>query len=222
MTLAAPSATEEALVSPSGVRRRPGTTVRRDAAVERPRQGDAWPTGARLYDLIHRQMFTLTGGRHRDLDDLVQTAAIEVMRSRGAFRGQSAVSTWTYQICYRTLLRHHRWYSRWLQRFAWLPDGNLPEHSSGDGAADERLEQAERASRLRAALGTLSPKRRAVVVLRDLEGLDLEEVARIVDAKEGTVRSRLRDGRKDLARRLSEDPYFGDEAVTAAEARHAR
>ena len=74
------------------------------------------------------------------------------------------------------------------------------------------LEARERARRLYRALNQLSPKRRTVVALHDLDGLDVEEIAAIVGANVLTVRSRLRDGRRLLAEKLRGDPYFGDEA----------
>ena len=78
-----------------------------------------------------------------------------------------------------------------------------------DAGAYEVLECVERAARLRAALERIPPNRRAVVILHDLEGLPLGEVAEIVGANLLTVRSRLRDGRKVLLRELEADPYFG-------------
>jgi RNA polymerase sigma-70 factor (ECF subfamily) len=70
---------------------------------------------------------------------------------------------------------------------------------------------------LRKAVDRLSPKRRAVVVLHDLDGQSIEDVASVVKANPLTVRSRLRDGRRDLARLLADDPYFGDEACRRQE-----
>ena len=168
-----------------------------------------------VLSLLYRQMHALAG-RATDLDDLVQMAAEQVFRSLSSPEGRSAPSTWTYRICYHTLLRQRRWHRRWLQRFSYAED--LP-HAE---AADERdsgqlLEQRERARRLRAALERVSPKRRAVVILHDLEELEVVEIAAIVGANEGTVRSRLRDGRKRLAEELESDAYFGVEACLQEE-----
>ena len=49
-------------------------------------------------------------------------------------------------------------------------------------------------------------------MLHDLDELEIDEIAVIVGANPLTVRSRLRDGRKLLARALENDPYFGSEA----------
>jgi RNA polymerase sigma-70 factor (ECF subfamily) len=168
-----------------------------------------------VFHLVYRQMQRLAWGRP-DFDDLVQIAAEQVLRSLRSFEGRSKLSTWTYRICYVTVLRNERWYRRWLRRFSFTEQGELPERA--DSARDSvSFETLERAARLRKAVGKLSPKRRAVVILHDLEGETVEAVAGIVGAKLLTVRSRLRDGRRDLARLLAADPYFGDEACRPEE-----
>jgi RNA polymerase sigma-70 factor, ECF subfamily len=163
-----------------------------------------------VLSLLYRQMHALAG-RAADLDDLVQMAAEQVFRSLSSFEGRSAPSTWTYRICYHTLLKQRRWHRRWLQRFSYAED--IPRAEMADERdSGQLLEQRERARRLRAALERVSAKRRAVVILHDLEELEVEEIAAIVGANEGTVRSRLRDGRKRLAEELERDAYFGVEA----------
>ena len=127
------------------------------------------------------------------------------------------MSTWTYRICYLTLLKHERWYRRSLRRFALTEPAELSRAESGDTPDDLVLERLERSARLRKAVAALSPKRRIVVVLHDLEGLSVDAVANVLKANPLTVRSRLRDARKDLARILSSDPYFGDEACRRRE-----
>lgn len=165
-----------------------------------------------VFRLVYQQMHALAG-RSQDLNDLAQTAAEQVFRSLSSFQGRSAPSTWTYRICYRTLLKRRRFYQRWLRRFAYAEDVGSERpmvETAPDGA--QLLERRERIRRLRAALDRVSPKRRAVVILHDLEELEIAEIAAVVGAKETTVRSRLRDGRKQLAEELRADPYFGADA----------
>ncbi len=165
-----------------------------------------------LFDLVYRQMRSLVGGHERDFDDLVQDAMEQALRSLPAFEGRSKFSTWTFQVCYRTVLKRRRWYGRWLKRFTLTREGELPEVDV-EVPAHQPLEQTERTQRLWNALGRMSTKKRVVVVLHDLEGVTSEEIAQIIDVKLGTVRSRLRDGRKELLTLLKDDPYFGEEAV---------
>ncbi|HKQ70563.1 MAG TPA: RNA polymerase sigma factor [Polyangiaceae bacterium] len=164
-----------------------------------------------IFTLVYRQMRSLAGSRV-DFDDLVQTAAEQAIRSLPSFEGRSKISTWTYRVCYLTLLKHERWYRRWLRRFALTERGELPEAQASGAGDDASLEDQERSLRLRAAVARLSPKRRTVVVLHDLEGATIESIASVMKTNPLTVRSRLRDGRKALTRILANDPYFGDAA----------
>ncbi len=163
-----------------------------------------------IFSLVHRQMRSIAARRSSDLDDLTQIAAERALKGLPGFRGRAELSTWTYRICYLTLISHERSLSRFIARF--VTRDVVPDSPDPTPSAPECLEQVERIDRLRDALGRLGPKRRTVVVLHDLEGLGLDEVACIVGAKRNTVKSRLRDGHRQLARLLANDPYFGDVA----------
>ena len=188
---------------------RVGKVPRREVATARHRSD--------IFALVYRQMRALAG-RAPDLDDLVQMASEQVFRSLPRFEDRSALATWTYRICYFTLSKQRRWYKRWLRRFSYTGDGyQTDDIDVSHLQCTDMLEQRERANRLRRALEQVSPKRRLVVVLHDLEELELEEIAAIVGANIHTVRSRLRDGRRLLARALEQDPYFGDGACSEEE-----
>jgi RNA polymerase sigma-70 factor, ECF subfamily len=159
-----------------------------------------------VFSLVYRQMHALYGRWREDFEDLVQVAAEQALRALPSFRRESELSTWTYQICYRAVLRHRRWYRRWLRRFTL----DAPTSEGVDNeCAEAQLQERERLARLATALDGLSEKRRAVVVLRDIEGLGIAAIVSIVGASPATVRSRLRDARRQLATSLKADPYFG-------------
>src|SRR5262249_28297312 len=105
---------------------------------------------AEIFALVYRQMRTLVGGR-AEFDDLVQIAAEQVLRALPPFEGRSKISPWTYRICYLTLLKHERWYRRWLRRFALTEPGELSETEGSLAPDDFVLEQLERSARLRKA-----------------------------------------------------------------------
>ncbi len=170
---------------------------------------DARATPEEVFALVYAQMRRLAG--RRDVDELAQAAAEQAIRALPRFEGRSALSTWTFRICYLTIKKHDRWYRRWLRRFTLTRDGELPDRASDARGADGGAEDRERLERLRRALDALTPKRRTVVVLHDIEGMAIEEIARVVDAAPVAVRSRLRDARNKLAEILAGDPYFGDE-----------
>ena len=164
-----------------------------------------------VFALVYSQVRKLAG--RRDVEELAQMAAEQAIRGLPRFEGRSQLLTWTFRICYLTIRKHDRWYRRWLRRFTLTLDGELPERAGeAERGADERVAESERLVRLRSALEQLSPKRRAVIVLHDIEGLAIDEIAKVVEAAPVAVRSRLRDGRKMLAEILTNDPFFGDEA----------
>lgn len=160
-------------------------------------------TERQLYEAVHARMRSLAGPAAADLDDLIQLAAEQIFKNIHRYDGTCALTTWVYAICYRVLLNHRRWYRRWRLRFAPLE----PNDDALDGAPtpSELLEARGRTRHLHRALSRMSEKYRAVVVLHDLEELDVREIAAIVCCNELTVRSRLRDGRKQLTKLLHED-----------------
>lgn len=159
-------------------------------------------TDRQLYEAVHARMRSLAGPNATDLDDLIQTAAEQVFRSIERFDGRCEIGTWVYAVCYRVLLGQRRWYRRWQLRFKPMIDDDAPDEHP---PPLELLEARARARRLHRALSRMSDKYRAVVVLHDLEGLKVSEIARVVNAGELTVRSRLRDGRKQLGKLLQAD-----------------
>jgi RNA polymerase sigma-70 factor (ECF subfamily) len=160
-----------------------------------------------VFATIYRQMRSLVG-KTQDFDDLVQSALEQVHRSFPRFEARAQVSTWTFRICYQVWLKHLRWHRRFFARFS-LADGARELDAEDPGpAVTEVLERAEKLAGLKRALDRVQPKRRAVLILHDLEGLSVAEIAEIVAANPLTVRSRLRDGRRRLAEELAKDPYF--------------
>jgi len=153
-----------------------------------------------LFEAVHARMRSLAGPAAPDLDDLIQLAAEQAFKSLPRFDGRSELGTWLYGVCYRVLLNQRRWYRRWKLRFSDHDHDHDPTDESP--TPPELLEARSRARQLHHALSRMSDKYRAVVVLHDLQELSVREVAAIVSCSELTVRSRLRDGRKQLTRLL--------------------
>jgi RNA polymerase sigma-70 factor, ECF subfamily len=162
-----------------------------------------------LLALLYRQMRALAGPR-QDLDDLVQAAAERAIKALERFEGRASLATFTYGIVYRTLIDHQRWFRRFQRRFTFdsreeAKDPEFPRSSETD------LRELTRARRLYVALDELPKEKRAALILHDLEGLDVSDVATICGTNELTVRSRLRDAHKKLADILRKDPLFDPE-----------
>jgi RNA polymerase sigma-70 factor, ECF subfamily len=147
--------------------------------------------------LVRRQMRSFVGSG-RDLEDLTQTALERIYRGADRFEGRAEFATYTYRVCARVALNHWRWYKRWLRRFEGeTVDTPEPEAPGCDAAA--AVIERERLVRLHRALDRLSPMKRAVLTLCELEELSAARAAEILGCPEATVRSRLRQARIDLA-----------------------
>lgn len=162
--------------------------------------------------LVHRQMYTLAGPGP-DLDDLIQTALEQLLSAR--FEGRSSFKTFSHAVCFRVWSKHLRSRYRFLARF--FTSDTLFQVADDQMSVEASLEERERTARLYAALDRITPKRRAVLTLFELSGLSTAEIATIVGARETTVRTRLRDGRRQLERLLKGDPYFGEGTFGSAD-----
>jgi RNA polymerase sigma-70 factor (ECF subfamily) len=155
----------------------------------------------------------LTGDEH-DASDVAQEAYLRAYRSIRRFRGEAAFSTWMYRItanCAATLLaRPDR--VRTLALDALAADGGaaMPEaRAEHDPVA--RSERAAERDRLGAALASLSPGLRAVVVLRDVYDLPHQVIAAELGISDGAAKVRLHRARRQLRAQLD-----GQGAATGA------
>ena len=130
-----------------------------------------------------------------DLEDLLQEVFVVVHRRLPEFDGAVPFSTWLFAIAFRIAKNHRRW--RWRHRLARL----VGLEEGWAGADPEReLDRKEAASELSSILERIESRKRAVLVLYELEGLDGPAIARIVGCPVHTVWSRLRAGREDFKR----------------------
>jgi RNA polymerase sigma-70 factor (ECF subfamily) len=164
-----------------------------------------------LVALVHRQMLSLAGPS-KDLEDLTQTALEQVLRAVDRFRGDAELSTFTYKVCVHVARNHWRWWRRWLTRFELAAGSGDDERGPADArpAASELTIERERIERLYACLAKLGTEKRLAITLYDLEELPAPRVAEILGCPEATVRSRLRQARRDLAALLAREPAFED------------
>lgn len=137
-----------------------------------------------------------TLGNADDAADAVQDALISAFRSAGNFRGESAVSTWLHRIVVNACLDQAR---RRASRpvVALADDESRPAPTARDTIADH-----ETAAEVLAALRQLPPEQAAAVVLVDVEGYPVAEVAEILAVPTGTVKSRCARARARLAELL--------------------
>lgn len=158
---------------------------------------------ARAFDLLmeahQRRVFAVCLRILRDREealDATQETFITVLRKAGGFQGRAAFSTWLYRVavntCYDLLRKKKR------RRAARMPEGYDPRDTSANGV----LDAVELRPAIEEALTRLPEEFGAAVVLSDLEGLPLKQVAEILEVPLGTVKSRVFRGRRLLAAQL--------------------
>ena len=146
-------------------------------------------------------------------DDVVQETFIKAHRDIHRFAGQSQLGTWLYRIAInqsldtmRKKVRTERWLS-FLSPVVGDDDSRMPALPEGEVAptASLGLERADMRAKIGSAMAELSPEHRAVVQLRLVDELSLEETARLLRCTPGTVNSRLHYACEHLRRKLSRD-----------------
>jgi RNA polymerase sigma-70 factor (ECF subfamily) len=190
--------------------------------VKRVQEGDS-AAFRRLFDKYHRRAFAVSMGVVKNEDDAldaVQEAFVKVHKNIHKFQGSSSFYTWLYRIVMNVSIDHVRKTSR--RKNLDFDERALHEESevAGDGALVPKVTNAnpgkaalrrELGGAIHAALQELPEHHRAVIVLREVEGMSYEEMAAALDVPKGTVMSRLFHARKKMQAALA--PYLAGEAV---------
>src|SRR5262245_60593488 len=135
-----------------------------------------------------------TLGDREEAADALQDALISAYRAADRFRGDSAVTTWLHRIVVNACLDR-------VRRRQAHPTVPLPEPDSltfadrpTDGYGDP-----DTALAIERALAQIPAEQRAAIVLLDVEGYSVTEIAAMLGVAEGTVKSRCARGRERLA-----------------------
>jgi RNA polymerase sigma-70 factor (ECF subfamily) len=169
-----------------------------------------------LYDRHQRRVFNVALrvlGDWSAAQDVVQEVFLRLERSVRSFRRDASFVSWIYRITVNRAIDHRRRQARRpAARMGDLPLGlpvsGLPGRAPPE-APEEALRHAEIADRVQGALLTLSPKLRAIAVLRYVEGLSYEQLAEALGCSMGTIKSRLNRAHAALQRTLGQAPPDG-------------
>ena len=163
-----------------------------------------------LYERHRRRVFRLAYGMtasREAAEDLTQEIFLRAYRQLAQFRGEASFTTWLHRLAINCCLNgRRREASRGGGRHAFEPDTEVRLVTPGEDEAglSNHVLQHQIARRVHAALQSLTPDLRVVVVMRDIEGLSYEEIAERLDCSGGTVASRLSRARRLLARKLDD------------------
>ncbi len=141
----------------------------------------------RYKDRVYSIAYRITGGS-ADAMDVMQEAFCVLFRKIGAFRFDARFSTWLFRIVVNCSINHVR-REQGRRSAESLPDEYAAE--VGDEAPPAVAETRELGEHIHSSIQRLSPKLRAVLVLRYQEGLSYEELSETLQVSMGTVKSRL-------------------------------
>ncbi|HUL73001.1 MAG TPA: sigma-70 family RNA polymerase sigma factor [Vicinamibacterales bacterium] len=152
--------------------------------------------------MVYQLALHLLGDPQEALD-VSQEVFLRVFRTLSQFRGQSTLRTWIYRIVVNQASNRQRWWRRRRRAQQVALDDHTAAHGElAEGRAfaqpDSVLQQQEAARRVWGALDALPFDQRAVVVLREIDGLSYEEIAVSLGVAVGTVKSRLARARESL------------------------
>jgi RNA polymerase sigma-70 factor (ECF subfamily) len=152
------------------------------------------------YGSVRRLVFRLLGRRDGG-DDVVQEVFLAAYSNRRRLRREASAEFWLKRIAVnkcRSQLRREGVRSRWRR---WIERAPPAEPQMADVNS---LASKERAERVRRAIDTLKPRYREAIVLYYLEGMTVDQIARLTGARRNTVEVRLHHARRQLAEQLAD------------------
>jgi RNA polymerase sigma-70 factor (ECF subfamily) len=198
------------------------TALRDDELVKMSLNGDreAYRTLVERYQSRLMAMAVDILKTREDAEDVVQETFVKAFLSLGQFKGESSFYTWLYRICFnmavdirRKVARRGGTHLEYKEQVSVnkSAEGSFGSDSSPGVDVSQRVEgphdalaRKELGRKIQEVLGELSEEHRAVITLREIDGLDYEEIAHAIGAPKGTVMSRLFYARKALQKALQD------------------
>ena len=150
---------------------------------------------AMIYNMVHNE---------QDAWDLAQDSFLKAWKSIGRFRGQSTFYTWLYRIMMNVTIDSLR--RRHIEGETEFDDSiglrNIDPNSATTPKTGvlphEKATGDEIRARIDAAIARLTPEHRAVILMREIDGMEYQEIADALECSIGTVMSRLFYARKKM------------------------
>ncbi len=163
----------------------------------------------RIYTMVHQLL-----RNPQDAEEVTQDAFIRAHRGLVNFRGESAFSTWLYQIA-TNLARNRYWYW-WRRKRDKSISFDQPISDDNDltlaevipasvESPDDITVNQELIVRSALGMGKLGAKHREILILRNIKNMTYEEIAEILSISVGTVKSLIARARESLRSKLGED-----------------
>lgn len=160
----------------------------------------------RVFNLCYRIL-----GNRDEAEDVAQEVFITVFRAIKSFRGDSSFTTWLHRVatnhCKNRLkyLKRRRYFqTSSIDDTLETQDGDIKKeyHDEEETSPEEDVQRSQVADEIETAINNLDDDYRVVIVLRDVQGLSYQEIADVLELKEGTVKSRIHRARLELQGKL--------------------
>lgn len=148
-------------------------------------------------DKIYRTTFRMINNQE-DALDLTQEIFLKAYKNINKYNFKSQFSTWLYKLAINVCIDELR---KRKKSNEVLTDATLDDRKSGNTPEDIVLSE-EQESLIWKALDSLREKERSVIVLREMEGLSYEEIAKILKCSMGRVKSRIHESREKMRKAL--------------------
>ncbi len=174
----------------------------------------------KIYNLALRYV-----NSNEDACDISQEIFIRIYKKISSFKEESSFSTWVYRVAVNACIDHIRKNKK---------NNTISLHKDNDDEDDEQIEIADTSyspeivydkielrESIKKAFNYLSEEHRQVIILRDINGFNYDDIGRILDISEGTVKSRIFRAREKLCRILSQDGNIFGSASSKGNRREA-
>jgi RNA polymerase sigma-70 factor, ECF subfamily len=156
----------------------------------------------RYQDRLYNALVHVIGSAD-EARDVVQDAFVQAFLKLSSFHRTSAFYTWQYRIAFNVAISRRR-RRKPMASVEQSREASGQEPLARDPGPSDRMERQERVAQVQSALAAMSDEHRAVLVLREMDGLCYETIAEVLDLPVGTVRSRLHRARLELREQLKE------------------
>ena len=152
-------------------------------------------------DFVYRTALRITNNRD-DAEDVTQEVFIKIYQNLKNFQFRSSFKTWAYRITVNAAINTCKGISKEMDRRdddTSLMDRDMDQYASSQIENPETLiDEEDNEKRIASLLETLNPDQRACIVLREIEGLNYQEISEVLKININTVRSRLKRARETL------------------------
>jgi len=151
-----------------------------------------------MYEAHHRRVYSICFRMVKDAaeaEDLTQEVFVNLFRSLGSFRGESAFTTWLHRLTVNHVLMHFR--KRKVRAVRPAEDGEVQLRAEADSYDHKRTNIVDRIL-LSEVIAKLPDGYREAFVLHDIEGFEHQEIAKMSGRAEGTSKSQLHKARRAL------------------------